>query len=376
MRILVDALPVANASGTGYYAQKLLEALARLETPHEIVAVTPPLDRAALDRVDWPGGSRVRVVEAAPARPAFQALWRQWRVGALARRERVDLVHYPAFIASLLCDTPAVVTIPDLVWCEWGRTVPRRKRRYYDRMIPRSMRRARRIIAISEATAAGIARHFPEVVGKVRTVPLGVDLGVFHPVRDPARMDAVRRTYRLPERYILALGTLEPRKNLSRLIQAFVRVASDASGVHLVLAGKAGFQADALREQARNSGVAGRIVFSGHIAAAALPTVYSLADAFAFPSLDEGFGLPILEAMACGVPVLTGNRSAMREVAGDAAELVAPDDTKAIECGLRRVLTDADYRTTLRERGCARVREFTWERTARETVAVYEEALA
>ncbi len=376
MRILIDALPVVNASGTGYYTQKLIEALAHPTAEHEFVAVTPPLQHLQLDRRDWPGGPGVQVIQAAPARPALQVAWRQWRLGGLARREHVDLVHYPAFIASVRCRIPAVVTIPDVVWRLQRQTIPPRKRRYYDRLIPRSMQMARRVIAISHATGAAIERLYPEYAHKVRRVHLGVDQRLFLPAQAANRSRDIRRQYGLPLRFVLALGTLEPRKNLPRLIRAFEQVAEDVPDLDLVLAGKAGYQAGELRAQVRASPAAARIVLPGHVAAADLPAVYGLAQAFAFPSLDEGFGLPILEAMACGVPVVTGNRSAMREVAGDAAELVDPEDVDSIVLGLRHVLTDAARSETLRERGLVRAAEFTWERTAAETVAVYEEAMA
>lgn len=376
MRICIDASPVANASGTGYYTQKLVEALAALDTPHEFIAITPPLHRVQFDRPDWPGPGRALVQSTAPVRSAWQVVWRQVRFGVLAQRLGVALVHYPAFIASLRCAVPSVVTIPDVVWRVERATVPPAKRAYYDYTIPRSMALARRIIAISQATANDIARFYPEHADKVRIVHLGVDPHLFAPADEPTTAAAVRRAYGLPAKFILTLGTLEPRKNLPRLVRAFEHVSDDDPDIHLVLAGKDGYQADVLRAQVAASPAADRILFSGHVSAADLPAVYRAATLFAFPSLSEGFGLPILEAMASGTPVLTGDRSAMREIAGDAAELVDPEDVDSIARGLRHALTDVARRDALRARGLARAAEFTWARTAAETVAVYEEAAA
>ena len=376
MHILIDALPVTNASGTGYYVQKLVEALARLAPDHDCTAVTPPVNRTVFDDPAWPGKGRVQALSLAPRRPALQALWRQYLFAGVARRLRVDLVHYPAFLGCLRCDLPSVVTIPDLVWRSHRETVPPRKRRYYDRVIGDTMARAARIITISDATRAELTEHFPQHANKTTTVHLGVDRTVFRPLDDATDLARVRSAYKLPEVFILALSTLEPRKNLSHLIRAFELVAPDAPEVSLVLAGKAGYEADRLRAQAKASAVGERIVFPGHIAAADLPLLYNLATLFAFPSLSEGFGLPILEAMACGVPVLTGNRSAMREVAGDAAELVDPVTPEAIADGLRRLLHDASRRSACVDRGRVRAEAVPWERTAAETLRIYEAAVA
>lgn len=376
MRILLDAAPVANRSGTGYYVQKLVEFLARMETDHEFVALVPPLGAGETDRPDWPGGGRITLVRVAPESPWRQVLWRQWRLASLAKQYAVHLVHYPAFIGCLRSGVPSVVTIPDLVWREHAESVPPRRRGYYTLMIPASMRRARRLIAISRATADKIAAAYPQHAGKTRVVPLGVDRRVFAPVGDAARLADARGRYGLPERFVLGLGTLEPRKNLAALVEAFARVAGETPGLGLVLAGKEGFRSELLLERARASGVADRIVLPGHIATPDLPAVYTLAAAFAFPSLEEGFGLPILEAMACGVPVVTGDRSAMAEVAGDAAELVDPANVDAIAASLRRVLHDPDRAQELVRKGLARTAAFPWTTTAARTVAVYEEALA
>jgi len=207
----------------------------------------------------------------------------------------------------------------------------------------------------------------------VHVVYLGRDEALA-PVRDPAELARVRARYGIGERYLLYVGTLQPRKNLARLVDAFTRLAGDPAltGVQLVLAGKPGWLADDLAPRVARLGLAGRVLFPGYIADADLPALLSGALAFAFPSLYEGFGIPVLEAQSCGVPVMTSNNSSLPEVAGDAALLVDPHDVDAIAEAMRRLVTDDALRAELVRRGFENVKRFSWEKCARETLAVLE----
>jgi len=191
-------------------------------------------------------------------------------------------------------------------------------------------------------------------------------------VEDPLLLSRVCRKYHLPAHFILFVGSLEPRKNLLRLVAAYARIASTLrKDVHLVVAGGAGWLSEDLQPTVQRLGVTEQVHFVGYVPEEDLPALYSLATVFAYPSLYEGFGFPVLEAMQCGVPVLTSNVSALPEVSGDAALFVSPTEVDDIAVGMARLLDDADLRTELRTQGYARAGAFSWERCARETLAVY-----
>jgi glycosyltransferase involved in cell wall biosynthesis len=199
----------------------------------------------------------------------------------------------------------------------------------------------------------------------------GVD-PAFHPLPDD-EVAAFRHRRGLPERFALFVGTLEPRKNLVRLVEAFARIKNDQVG--LVLVGGKGWLYDELFSRVEALGLSKIVTFAGYVTGDELPLWYNAATALAYPSVYEGFGLPVLEAQACGTPVLTSNASSLPEAAGDAGLMVDPYDTDALAAGLHRLLTDESLQYELRERGLIHARQFSWPRTARETAGVYRRAL-
>jgi glycosyltransferase involved in cell wall biosynthesis len=206
--------------------------------------------------------------------------------------------------------------------------------------------------------------------------PEGVS-ALFVPVRDPARLQAVRQRYGIARDYILSVGSLQPRKNLVRLIHAYVnlRRRDDDVDHQLVIVGKKGWLYQDIFRAARESPFVEDIIFTGYVPEEDLPALYSGATVFVYPSIFEGFGLPVLEAMACGVPVITSNSSSLPEVVGEAAILVNPYDERAIEVALRQVVWNAELRRELSERGLRRAQQFSWRRTAELTVRAYEEVV-
>jgi len=210
---------------------------------------------------------------------------------------------------------------------------------------------------------------------RIRVVHHGVDTSLQR-VENVAQLRDVRRRYGLPERYFLYVGTLQPRKNLQRLIQAHRRLReSDADAPSLVLAGQTGWLADPIMREARQGISADSVILTGYVDRADLASLLSASVAFVYPSLYEGFGMPVLEAMSCGTPVLTSNVSSLPEVAGDSAMLVDPGNVDSICEGLRQLANDSALREDLRRRGLERVCEFSWDRAARETLAVLREAV-
>ncbi len=306
-------------------------------------------------------------------RPAARVLWEQLAQGRALRALGADLAHGPVFVGPLAAPCPVVVTVHDLSFLRYPYLF-RPANRLYLRLFTRlSLRRARRVIAVSAHAAEETTRLLGVPREKIRVVYHGVD-PVFRPLG--GEEVAVFRARRgLPNRFVLFVGTLEPRKNLVRLIEAFARSGAD-EGTALVLAGARGWYDEEIFATVERLGLSSRVHFPGYVPNDELPLWYNAADLFAYPSLYEGFGLPVLEAQACGTPVLTSAASALPEAAGDGALLVDPTDVEAIADGLHRLLTDEPLREGLRQRGLEHAARFSWPRTAAETVAVYQEAIA
>jgi glycosyltransferase involved in cell wall biosynthesis len=320
----------------------------------------PPGIALPTHRSRWPTGR-------AAVRVAWEQLVQPWTL----RRIGADLVHGPVFIAPAITSCPAVITIHDLSFIRFPALFRPANRLYLTLMARLSARRARRVIAVSAHAAAETAQLLGVPPERIDVIYHGVD-PVFRPLPD-GETAAFRQRQGVPGRFVLFLGTLEPRKNLIRLLEAFGRIYNGV--VKLVLAGGKGWLYDELFAQVESLGLGEAVIFPGYVKGDDLPLWYNAATVVAYPSLYEGFGLPVLEAQACGTPVLTSNVSSLPEAAGDAALMVDPYDVEALAAGLDRLLTDAALRRELRERGLAHARKFSWPRTARETACVYRQAL-
>jgi glycosyltransferase involved in cell wall biosynthesis len=323
VRIAVDTTPLrVTSAGTARYLRNLL---VRIEPEHEV------------RRVAFGGAGKASVL----------ARELGWYPFALSRAGGVDLLHCPTYYGPLRPRVPLVVTVLDLSVFRYPDAFPRWTRTYVPRVVPRVLRAATRLLAISEFTR----RELVEVLGvradKVTAVPLAVEPELFRP--DGAAADG---------EYVLAVATLEPRKNLARLAEAARRL-----GVELRVVGERGWGG----VEMGGDGVR----WLGRLPDEELARLYRGAAVVAYPSLYEGFGFPVLEAMACGAPVVTSRGGATEEVAGDAAVLVDPRDPAAIAAGIEEA---RGRREELRGRGLERAAAFSWEETARRTVAVYEEA--
>jgi glycosyltransferase involved in cell wall biosynthesis len=303
--------------------------------------------------------------------------WHQMGVTQAAQRAGCALLHMPAGLGPVASRFPLVVTVHDAAVVRFPQFFRPWHRSYARTVVPRVARRARAVIAVSLATKQDVVDLLGIPQERVTVVPNGLRPGIRPVAMDSAEAREVRSRYALPERFVLTVGTVEPRKNLKRLVDAVRRMADQPSArdVMLVHAGATGWLADDVLPISRTLGN-GRVRFLGPVSTQDLAVLYSLARCCAYPSLWEGFGLPVLEAMACGCPVLTSRVAALAELAGDAAVLVEPTSTDEIEEGLARLWSDETLRAGLARRGIERARQFTWERTARETVAVYHAALS
>ncbi len=352
-------LTAGERTGTETYTFQLLSALARLGVNDHIRiylnASTPPADLPLIgDPVCLP----------------FPRLWTHLRLSWEMQRHTPDVLFVPAHVVPLR-HPRSVVTIHDVGYLHHPESHPAAARRMLHATTRWSTRVASRIIAISEATKRDLTAHYAVPAERIQVIHHGVD----HTMRLASRESIVELRHRLglPEAYVLFVGTIQPRKNLGRLAEAMSFVANAGLPHRLVLAGKRGWLASEVETHISRSASADRVQYLGYVATSDLPTLYSGADAFCFPSLYEGFGLPLLEAMACGTPVVAANSSAIPEVAGDAALLVDPTDVAAIGTALVRVLTGEPIRRQCIVRGRTRASTYTWERTAEATIGLLRE---
>jgi glycosyltransferase involved in cell wall biosynthesis len=283
---------------------------------------------------------------------------------------RIDLFHSPDFtLPPTRRGTRTLLTVHDLSFVRDPDSAVPVLRDYLNKVVPRSVARADHVLADSAATRADLIELYGTGAEKISVLYSGVN-EVFQPVRDAAALQKARSRYGLGEApFILAVGTLQPRKNYARLIQAFAQLGE--ADLNLVIAGGKGWMYEAIFAEVERLRLGQRVIFPGFVADDDLPALYSAASVLAYPSTYEGFGLPILEAFACGTPVVTSTAACLPEIAGEAALLVPPTDVPALSDALRRAFSDTALRAGLIQAGSERAREFSWETSARQLVDRY-----
>jgi glycosyltransferase involved in cell wall biosynthesis len=305
-------------------------------------------------------------------RPPARILWEQVVQPWAVRQAGADLLHGPAFVGPLASDCPFLITVHDLSFLFYPQGFRLVNRSYLQLLTRLSARRARRIIAVSDSTKRDLVKHYGLLPAKVDVVHNGVDAN-FRPL--PADGVAAFRTRAgLPDRFILFVGTLEPRKNVTGLIEAYARLPEGRPP--LMLVGGKGWLYDAIFARVEALDLSDEVRFVGYVPAEDLPWWYNAAELFVYPSLYEGFGLPPLEAMACGTAVISSTASSLPEVVGEAGLLVDPAEPAALAMAMEQVLTDRELQGTMKAAGLARAQGFSWEETARRTVESYRRALA
>ncbi len=360
-RFVLDARPAtAHFPGIGRYVRSLAAAMPSLLAEDEQLLLLVP-----------PGGEALapilpRVEVAASPFSARQ----QWQIPLLLRRRGASLYHSSYYLMPYLALPPTILTLYDLIPLRFPALSSARARLLFRLTTMLALRSATHALAISEATRQDFLRLFRLPPERISTVPLAA-APAFHP-QPPRVTEALRQRLGLPPRFVLYLGSNKPHKNLVRLIEAWAGVEGE---VRLVIAGAWDERFPEPRRRAAALGLEERILWLGRVAEAALPALYAAAESFVFPSLYEGFGLPVLEAMACGTPVACSATSSLPEVAGEAALLFDPEATEEIRAALRRLTTDVELRAALRQRGLERARRFSWTRTARLTLQHYRRVL-
>ena len=370
MHIGIDAHAVGTGlAGNETYVTNLVEALAEVDAENlYTLYVTKP---AAVERFAgrWPNFGVRRTLPHSPVVRIPVTL------SAELRRRPVDVLHVQ-FTAPPFAPCPVVATIHDLAFEHLPDTFKRRSWMQLRLTVRRTARRAAQIITVSEYSKRDIVETYGVAPDRV-TVTHEAAAEHFRPVTDERELRRVRQLYGIEGDYILAVGSVQPRKNLARLVSAYSdlrRRRAQAKLPRLVIVGKLAWLYEETLRAVEERGVRDAVTFTGYVPEGDLPALYSGALCFAYPSFFEGFGLPPIEAMRCGAPVLVGDRTSLPEVVGDAGLLFDPFDTAAISDALARVVDDAGLRQHLRERGLARAAQFDWRETARRTLEVYQRA--
>ncbi len=364
-----------QGGGIGRYVRELVAALALLDRQSPYRLFVAGARRHQLP----PAPGKNFTWKPTPLTPRWLArLWHRARIPIPVEviTGRVQLFHATDFVLPpTLPQTRTLLTVHDLSFVRVPETASPSLKAYLDAVVPRSVRRADHILADSQATRDDLITLYNTPPGKISVLLSGVDAR-FQPVVDPLLLTTMRSKYRIGGApYIFSIGTVQPRKNYGRLIQALARLHQAGSDIHLVIAGGQGWLEDPIYDSIRQHDMESFVHFIGFADEADLPGLYSGAVCFAFPSLYEGFGLPVLEAMACGTPVVTSNVSSLPEVAGDAALMVDPYDVEALADSLRRLIYDETLRQRLIALGWQRVRRFTWQAAAAQLQQTYTRLL-
>ncbi len=367
----IDTRPLFFArGGIASYVKGLVLGLFRVASDNRYVLLCPKKYTGQGGALDVPE-SAWHLIRLPLRNHALNAVWENILLPLAVRRARVDLVHFPRFAVPYFRAGRTVVTVHDLAFRRCPGMLTEKARCYFEAVTSKAVHRADAVIAVSEHTRQDLVDIYRVPLDRVHVVYNGVEPRFCPGEMDVAR-DRIGRACGLEGSYILFVGTLEPRKNLVGLLRAYALLRkSGAVDLPLVIAGGKGWLYEGIFQTVGVLGLRPYVRFLDYVPDADLPDLYRGARVFVYPSFYEGFGLPVLEAMACGTPVITSNVSALPEVAGDAALLVDPNEPEAIAGALGRILDDEGLAHDLRQRGIRQAAHFSWDRAAKETLSVY-----
>lgn len=352
-----------HGGGVKVYTQGLLSEMLAMNTPHEFVLVyqNPKLIGTY---------SKFSHVHELAVKSKFKLIWDQVAMNRVAEREKLDLIFNPKYSLPLMADCKNVFVCHGLDWCvepKWSKMIDRISHKF---LIPRYAKKADAIIAVSETTRQHVIKYLGVPESHVHTIYHGIDK-IFNKAISPQRLKEIRRLYKLPEKFFLYVGQIYPPKNFARLLQAYARVGPKL-GISLVIAGEHRWLCGDELALVDKLKISSWVARPGWIDRSTLPALYAMAEALLLPSLYESFGIPILEAMSSGCPVVTANRHGTREIADEAAVLVHPEDIDSIANGMRQAVTDQELRHRVVQAGYERSINFSWNKCVSKTLDVFE----
>jgi glycosyltransferase involved in cell wall biosynthesis len=371
LRIAIDAHSVgAKLAGNESYATNLIEALAQIDSVNEYTLYVTTAEARARFSQRWPN---FRVQTTLPHTPLIRI---PLTLAAELRKRPVDVLHVQ-FTAPPFSPCPVVVSVHDLSFEHLPQTFNRRSRTQLRLTVRHSVRRAARILTLSEHTRRDMIETYGTSPDRITAIPLAAP-SYFGRVTEERELQRVRHIYGIEGDYILCVSSIQPRKNLPRLVRAYTSLRNKRGPgklPKLVLVGKCAWLYDETLRSIEEGRMQDSVILTGYVPQSDLPALYSGSVCFVYPSYFEGFGLPPLEAMKCGTPVIAGNRTSLPEVIGDAGILVDPFDVNAIAAAIELLVDDSDFRHQLSLKGLARSRVFDWNETARRTLTVYEQVV-
>jgi glycosyltransferase involved in cell wall biosynthesis len=373
MRIAFDyTAGIRQRAGIGNYVRRLVEALLQQDSHNQYTLLTS--GRPTRER-PFPQAPNVRGRSVYIPDRYLNIIWYRWRLPLYATyfSGQADIYHGPDFaLPPIGQKLRKVVTVHDLAFLDYPEYAVPSLSAYLKKIVPEAVADADVVCTVSAEVSRTLMKHFQTPREKLTVIPNGVNPSLRR-ISDPVLLEATRHKFGLKQPLVLTVGTQEPRKNHSGLIKAFYQAQKQKHGpAMLALAGGKGWLYEGTEQLVRDLHLENKVRFLGRVSDYDLMTLYSLADVFAFPSFAEGFGVPPLEAMACGVPVITSNTTSLPEVVGDAALLVDPHDTGAIARSMMRILQDKTLREDLRQKGVERVKHYTWAESARKMLSVYQ----
>ena len=373
MRIAIDyTAGIRQPAGIGVYARNLVNAMLAEDKKNEYTLITS--GRPTKEHT-FPTASNVRGRSVFIPDRYLNILWYRWRVPLYANffTGSADIYHGLDFvIPPLLGKARKVVTVHDLAFLQHPETAIPSLAAYLNKVVPESVAKADVVAAISHTTKQALIEHYQTPAEKITVIPCGI-APYFKRITDPILLEATRHKFGLNRPFVLSVGTLEPRKNHLGLIKAFYEVQqSKENSAILAIAGGEGWLYEETLNTVKELKLEDKVRFLGRVSDLELILLYSLADVFAFPSFFEGFGIPPLEAMACGAPVITSNTSSLPEVTGDAAIHIDPHDTHALANAISLLLGDEQLRENLRQKGYVQAQKYTWSKSAHKTLSLYQ----
>jgi len=369
MRVGIDATALPpKPVGAGTYTVNLIRALHSLDLGYDLIVFAT---QRGQDLIDLPDKRGFKWVVTPELNPAVRLVWEQVVFPFLVRKNKLDILHSLHYTKPIFLPCASVVTFHDMTFFLFPQLHTQAKRILFPLFIRISVRQADALIAVSEGTRQDSIRLLNLPPQKIYTTPLGASQE-YQKITDPVLLEDMRRKYKLPTGFFLYTGLVEPRKNLPMLIRAYASLLDQGIKEKLVIVGRVGWMSDEIFKLADRLGLDKKVVFTGYIDQNDLPAIYNLASVFVYPTLYEGFGLPVLEAMACGTPVITSAVSSLPEIVGNAGVLLPPADEEALSSAMFRLMSDPVERKRLASLGLARAAQFTWQNTALETSKIYQ----